>query len=295
MSLAAGFCGLGAMGLPIARNLLDAGYRLAVWNRTPGKAADLLARGAAEAPSPGAATAPDGIAVTMLADDRALAAVVEERGGLLERLGPGGVHLSMSTVSPALARRLAGAHAARGAAYVAAPVFGRPEAAAARRLWIAVSGPAAARERVRPILEALGQGVFEFGGDPGAAHVVKLAGNFMIASAVESLGEALVLAERNGVDPATFADMLGRTLFAAPIYQGYGKLLVERRFVPPGFRMPLGLKDLGLILDMARSSRVPVPLGDLVHRRLLTAMARGREDWDMAAFALGAREDAGLD
>src|SRR5271166_853729 len=218
MSEQVGFIGLGKMGQGMARNLVAAGYSVTVYNRTRAKAEPIAAMGAKIADAAVDAVTAGGVVVTMLADDRTLEEIARA-GDLANRLGQGGVHLSMSTISPETARRLAQEHLKTGASYVAAPVFGRPEAAAARKLWICTSGPKAAKDRSSPILKAMGQGIFDFGEDPGAANVVKLTGNFLIAAAIEAMGEALALAEKNGVDRLTLAEMLGRTLFAAPVYQ----------------------------------------------------------------------------
>ena len=174
-----GFIGIGGMGEPMAGNLLKAGYTLRIYNRTPSKAASLVDQGANLVHQPREVAEPGRIVITMLSDDRALEGAVADDNGLLQRLGPGGIHLSMSTVSPATARSLAERHRRYGVAYLAAPVFGRPQAAAARKLFICLSGPQAAKERVQPVLNTLGQGVFDFGEDQGAANVVKLAGNFL--------------------------------------------------------------------------------------------------------------------
>ena len=180
------------------------------------------------------------------------------------------------------------------AAEAVTPVFGRPEMAAARKLWIAESGERAAKDRVRPVLDALGQGVFDFGEEAGAAHVVKLGGNFLIAAAIEALAESVALLRKNDVDAAAFVAMLSGTLFACPVYQNYGRLVVEERWSPPGFRLALGLKDAELVVEAASVSAAPMPFGDAIRRRFLSAVARGRGDLDWAAMALGAAEDAGL-
>lgn len=281
------------MGEPIARNLIAAGYELAVWNRTPAKARPLVEAGAREAAGPADVCTPGGVVFTMLADDRAVEDVVGS-DGFLERLAPGGVHVSMSTISPETSRRLAERHANAGSAYVAAPVFGRPEAAAAKKLWVVASGAAHARDRVLPLLRAVGQGIHELGEDPGAANVAKLCGNFLIAAAMESMAEAFTLGEKNGVPGRELAKLFGETLFGCPIYQNYGKTIAERKFQPAGFGLLLGLKDMSLVLDTAGKSRTPMPVADLVRRRLLSAAAKGREDWDWSALALGAGEDGGL-
>ena len=288
-----GFIGLGNMGAPIAANLIASGCDVSVYNRTASKADPLVEKGASRAGRPRDALVRGGVVFTMLAGDGAVEEIVSGEG-FLDALGPGGVHVSMSTISPALARRLAAQHAQSGSAYVAAPVFGRPDAAAARKLWICVSGPAAAKERVRPLLTFLGQGLFEFGEEPAAAHVVKVAGNFLIAAAMEAMAEAFALSEKNGVAPERAADFFSQTLFACPIYKNYGGTIVARRFTPAGFRLPLGLKDVELALAASDETRVPMPVASLLRDRLLTALARGRQDLDWSALAIGAREDAGL-
>lgn len=288
-----GFIGLGHMGGPIARNLMAAGHGLSVWNRTPAKARLLVEAGARAAAAPADACAPGGVVFTMLADDRALEEVVGSEG-FLERLAPGGVHVSMSTISPATSRRLAERHSNAGSAYVAAPVFGRPEAAAAKKLWVVTSGATHARDRVLPMLRAIGQGVHELGEDAGAANVAKLCGNFLIAAAMESMAEAFVLGEKNGVGAKELASLFGETLFSCPVYQNYGKTIAERKFQPAGFGLLLGLKDMTLVSETAAASTTPMPVADLVRGRLLSAAAKGRESWDWSALALGAGEDAAV-
>ncbi|MGE5275921.1 MAG: NAD(P)-dependent oxidoreductase [Acidobacteriota bacterium] len=293
MNETVGFIGLGAMGLPIAGNLRAAGYPLRVHNRTMEKAKPLLARGAEPASSPAEAAPPGGIVFTMVSDDAALSSIVESPH-FLERLGAGGVHVSMSTVAPKTARDLARRHAQAGSVYLAAPVFGRPDAAAAKLLWICLSGAAAARERARPLLSAIGQRTVEFGDDPGAANVVKLCGNFLIASSIEMMAEAWTLAEKNAIAPAEIAKFFSETLFAAPVFKNYGAAVAEKRYSPPGFRLALGLKDVELVLGAARESKAPMPIASLLRDRLLAAVARGRGDLDWSALGIGAAEDAGL-
>jgi 3-hydroxyisobutyrate dehydrogenase-like beta-hydroxyacid dehydrogenase len=286
------FFGLGRMGAALALRLLDAGHGLAVYNRTPEKAAPLEAKGAVRAPSPEEAVRPGGTLVTMLADDPALRAVVTD--AVLSRLGPDGVHLSMGTVSPETARELASAHAAQGVQYLACPVFGRPDAAAAGKVWFCISGDAAAKTRVEPLLEVMGQRVFDFGTEPGAANVVKLAGNFLIAAALEAMAEALSLAEKGGVDPKAMHDLLAQTLFACPIYQNYGRAIAEGRFSPPGFSLALGAKDLRLVRDTARAEQVPMPFAAVLEDRFLRSLANGRAELDWTGIALDQREASGL-
>lgn len=287
-----GFIGTGQMGTPMASNLVSKGFDVRVWNRTASRLGPILV--ARRASSPRDAVKPGGIAVSMVSDDVALEAVTLGPDGILAGVGPGGVHVSMSTVSPRVLRTLAAAHERQGSQLVAAPVFGRPDAALSRRLWICASGPEAARERVRPVLEVLGQTVFEFGDDPGAAAVVKLAGNFLIASMMEALAEAFALAEKSGVERRALFDVLARTLFDCPLFANYGKLIAESAFEPARFRLPLGLKDIELALQAASSARMPMPLASLLRDRFYAALAKGRDDLDWAAIALGAYEDAGL-
>jgi 3-hydroxyisobutyrate dehydrogenase-like beta-hydroxyacid dehydrogenase len=294
MATEIGFVGLGAMGLPMASNLIAAGHHLTVWNRTASKADPLVGRGARRAERPEDVARPGGVVISMLADDAALEHLVLGDAMIANRIAPDGIHISMSTVAPATTRRLARAHQEAGSTMIAAPVFGRPEAAAARRLWICVSGPPKARKAARPFFEAMGQGVFDFGDEPGAANVAKLAGNFLIAAALEAMGEVFAMAEKSGLDRNTLAAMLGQTLFACPVYQHYGAAVAARRHSPAGFRLPLGLKDVELVLRTARESDTPMPTASLVRDRFLHALAMGREELDWSAVALGAREDAGL-
>jgi 3-hydroxyisobutyrate dehydrogenase-like beta-hydroxyacid dehydrogenase len=294
MSETLGFIGLGNMGEPIAANLLGAGYVLRVYNRTASKAEKLGASGATVVGRPSDVAVSGGIVLTMLADDYAVEEVCLPSGSFIEKLGPRGVHLSLSTISPATARRLAEHHAHFEVEYVASPVFGRPDAAKMKKLWVCASGAADARKRVQPILAAISQGIFQFGEDAGSANVVKLCGNFLIASAIEALSESFTLAEKNGVDKRAVAELFGKTLFACPVYQGYGKQISEERFEPAGFRLALGLKDISLALATASASSTPMPLASLLRDRWISSVAKGRENMDWTAVALGVAEDAGL-
>jgi 3-hydroxyisobutyrate dehydrogenase-like beta-hydroxyacid dehydrogenase len=286
--------GLGAMGAAAARRLLDHGYRVIVWNRSAAKAAPLVERGAEAAQSPGEAAAGAGTVITFLADDRALEEVVLGPNGVAAGLGEGAVHLSMSSIAPGTARRLSEAHRASRAAYVAAPVFGRPDAAASGQLWIVTSGPAGAKALARPVFEALGQGVYDFGEDPVAAHVVKLAGNFLIAAASEAMAEAYTLGEKCGLDRVRLAEFFGATLFPSRIYQNYGKAIAEHRYEPAGFKLRLGLKDLRLVLGAADANAMPMPLASLLHDRFLALAAQGHGEIDWTALGLSVAREAGL-
>lgn len=289
-----GFIGLGNMGQPMALNLLRAGYAMKAYNRDPSKLKAVIEAGATSGSHPSDVAERGGIVVSMVANDAALKEISVGPDGILSHLGPGGIHISMSTVSPETARKLSALHELQGCSYVAAPVFGRPEAAASRQLWICVAGKAAAKERVDAVLKALGQGIFDFGEDPSNANIVKVSGNFLIVAAMEALGEAALLAEKNGVDRVKMIDMLTHTIFAGPIYQGYGKRIAEKSFTPVGFEMNLGLKDVNLVLDTAERSLLPLPLASLAHDRLLAGVAKGRGKHDWAELVLGISDDAGL-
>jgi 3-hydroxyisobutyrate dehydrogenase-like beta-hydroxyacid dehydrogenase len=288
-----GFVGLGAMGAGMARVLLRAGHRVTVWNRTRERAAPLASEGAAVAGSP-AEAARAGVVLSMLADDRAVEAVTGGPDGILAGLPGGGVHVSMSTIGADTAEALARRHAEAGRAFVSAPVFGRPDAAAAAKLAVLVAGPRAAVARVMPALEALGPKRFELGEVPAAANVVKLAGNFLITAVIEGLAEAFALVGKAGVDRAALLDVLVGTLFDAPVYRNYGKLLLEERFTPPGFTLPLGLKDNRLLLQAGERLAVPLPLASLIRDRMLAALAAGQAQEDWSSFARLVREQAGV-
>jgi 3-hydroxyisobutyrate dehydrogenase-like beta-hydroxyacid dehydrogenase len=288
-----GFIGLGGMGLAMATNLLKAGYGLRVYNRTAEKARPLLEHGAVLARSPAEAAEPGGVVVTMVSDDAAVEAVTLGTSGLLSRLGDG-VHLAMSTIAPRAARRLAGFHRERGAGYVASPVFGKPAVAAEARLWIATSGDAAARARVLPLQEAMSQQVFDFGDEPGAANVIKLAGNFLLGAAIEAMAEAFTLAQKYGVPRRQTYEFFTQTLFDCFVYRGYGELIAAEHYQPVGARPALIRKDYGLILDAAAEGQVPMPLASLIHERLTATVAKGRHDVDWAGFAREVSESAGL-
>ena len=290
----AGFIGLGSMGLPMARNLVAAGHELIVYNRTRSRADELSRLGVRVAATPAEAAGGVEVLITMLADDAAVEGVILGDGGALPVFDRGAIHLAMSTTSPALARRLTAAHAAAGQIYLAAPVFGRPEMAQSAGLWIVAAGPVAAIERCRPLLDAMGQGVEIVGPDPAAANVVKIAGNFLLASAIEAMGEAFTLVRKHGIDPARFLDIANGRLLRSPIYQNYGALIVAGRYEPAGFKLQHGLKDVRLALDAGGEVAVPLPLASLMRDHFLAAVARGWADLDWAALARVSGANAGL-
>jgi 3-hydroxyisobutyrate dehydrogenase-like beta-hydroxyacid dehydrogenase len=287
-----GFIGVGNMGSAMAANLLGAGHEVTVYNRTPSKVRALVARGAHAAARVADACGGDAV-ITMLADDAALGTIVFGDEGVIASLGRGAIHISMSTISVALSERLAAAHAEAGQRFVAAPVFGRPEAAAAAKLFIVAAGTPDAVEACVPLFEAIGQKTFVIGDEPRAANLVKLSGNFLIASTIEALGEAMALVGKAGVDRRRYLDVLTSTLFTAPVYKTYGALIAEGKFEPAGFAAPLGQKDIRLTLAAAEALCVPMPLGSLLRDRFLTLLAHGGDTLDWSAIAKLAAHDAG--
>jgi 3-hydroxyisobutyrate dehydrogenase-like beta-hydroxyacid dehydrogenase len=285
-----GFLGLGAMGAPMAANLVAAGFTLRTWNRTPARGG---IAGAMPVATPREAAAGAALVITMLADDAAVDAVTLGADGLLEGLGPDGIHVGMSTLSVAATGRLAWIHRERGRGFVAAPVFGRPEAARAKLLWILAGGDAALIERAAPVFAALGQGSFVLP-SPEQAALAKLAGNFLLGATIEALGEAMVLAEKGGLEPERLLEVLTGTLFGSPIVKGYGPRIARTEFTPPGFALALGAKDFRLVLDAARETRTPMPVAELVANRLEQALSLGRAGYDLAGMTSVIREEAGL-
>ncbi|MDO1527805.1 NAD(P)-dependent oxidoreductase [Fulvimonas sp. R45] len=288
-----GFLGLGAMGGAMAANLLKAGHDVTVWNRSSAATQPLAALGAAVVREPADAARGDAV-LSMLANDAAVRAVILD-GGVLGAMAPGAVHANHATISVALARELAAAHARRGLGYVAAPVFGRPDVAAAGKLNILAAGAAQAIEHVRPLLEAMGSRVWPLGEAPERANAAKLAGNFMLGAAIESMAEACALVRAHGVDAAGFLELMTSTLFAAPAYQGYGRLIAENRFKPAGFALPLGYKDIALAQAAAEAVRVPLPFAGVLRDSLLEALAAGDEDVDWSVLSQVAARRARLD
>jgi len=288
-----GFIGLGSMGKGMAKLLIDAGHDVTVWNRSQAAIDELVAAGAHAAKSAAAAAECD-VLHTMLADDKALRAVLLN-AGVLDALPRGNVHVNHATISVELARKLAALHVERGVGYVAAPVFGRPDAAAAGKLHLLAAGSHSDIERVRPLLDALGQSLWPLGEAPERANVVKIAGNFMIASAIETMAEATALTRAYGVEAGDFLEVLTSTLFAAPVFKIYGGLIAERKFSPAGFSLQLGYKDAGLTLDAANDARVPLPLANILRDGFLDALANGEGDLDWSALADVAARHAHLD
>ncbi|TDO14309.1 3-hydroxyisobutyrate dehydrogenase-like beta-hydroxyacid dehydrogenase [Mycobacterium sp. BK086] len=287
-----GVIGLGNMGAGIAANLIKAGHDVTVYNRSRPKVDALVAQGARPAESVADACGGD-VVLTMLANDDAVAGVAFGDDGIIASAAPETVHISSSTISVALSKRLTEAHAAAGNAFVAAPVFGRPEAAAAAALFVVAAGPAQTVDSLTPVFDAIGRRTFVVAEEPSAANLVKLSGNFLIASAIESLGEAMALAVKGGVDRHQYLDILTSTLFSAPVYKTYGGLIADERFEPAGFAAPLGHKDIGLVLSAAEELRVPLPIASLLRDRFLRLLAEGGEQLDWSAISKLAAADAG--
>jgi 3-hydroxyisobutyrate dehydrogenase-like beta-hydroxyacid dehydrogenase len=293
MSMEIGFIGLGQMGSGMAANLLKAGHSVTVYNRSPEKAAALAVQGARVASAVSGACKGQ-IVVTMLADDNAVTGAALATDGIVDSLSTDALHISASTISVALSEKLTKAHAKAGQRFVAAPVFGRPEMAAAAKLAIVAAGNAGAVEMAKPVFDAIGQKTFVISDTPKLANLVKLSGNFLIASVIESLGEAMALVAKGGVDRNLYMEILTSTLFNAPVYKTYGGLIAGGIFEPAGFAAPLGQKDIRLVLAAAEALNVPLPIASLLRDRFLTLLAHGGEKLDWSAIGQLAAKDAGL-
>ena len=287
-----GFIGLGHMGAGMAASLLKAGHDVTVYNRTRTKVGTLVAQGAKAANSVSDACSGDAV-ITMLANDDAVESVVFSDGGIIGSLLAGAIHISSSTISVALSERLEEAHAKAGQRFVAAPVFGRPDVAAAAQLFVVVAGAPDAVKSAEPLFDAIGKRTFVISETPKAANLVKLSGNFLIASVIESLGEAMALVAKGGVDRRQYLDILTSTLFNTPVYKTYGGLIADGKFEPAGFAAPLGQKDIRLTLTAAENLRVPMPLASLLRDRFLTLLAHGGDKLDWSAIGQLAAKDAG--
>ena len=287
-----GFIGLGQMGKAVATNLIRAGHRLRVWNRSPAPAQELVALGATLAVEPADAARGE-VLMTMLSDDEAHRSVLIG-SGVYDRASPALIHVNFATVSVALARELTALASKRGLVYVAAPVFGRPEVAQSGKLNVVVAGDPVAIGRIEPLLAAIGERSWPLGSSPERANVVKLAGNFMIACALEAMGEAAALVRAHGIEAGEMLEVLTTTLFASPVYKGYGRLIAERRYQPAGFPMVLGLKDVRVTLEAGQAAHVPLPFASVLRDHFLEALAARRSEYDWAALAEVAARHAGL-
>jgi 3-hydroxyisobutyrate dehydrogenase-like beta-hydroxyacid dehydrogenase len=287
-----GFIGLGRMGAAMAANLVRAGHDVTVFNRSPGKSTALVELGAQEAKHLADACAGN-VVISMLANDEAASEITLGVGGIIDHLPKGAIHLSMSTISVELSERLAQAHSKARQGYVAAPVFGRPDMAAAAKLFIVAAGEPAAVSTCQPLFGAIGQKATVIGTEPSAANLVKLSGNFLIASAIEALGEAVALIGKAGIDRDAYIELLTSTVFNVPAYKTYGALIAQGKFEPAAFAAPLGYKDIRLTLAAAEKLRVPMPVASLLHDRFLRLLAQGGDSLDWAAIGGLASQDAG--
>jgi 3-hydroxyisobutyrate dehydrogenase-like beta-hydroxyacid dehydrogenase len=289
-----GFIGIGMMGMPMVQNLIKAGYHLTVHNRTPEKASSLIDLGAEVKNNPLDVAEPGGIVMSCVSEDNALTAVVGENGELAERLGRGGVHISMSTILPKTAARLARQQSESGGFYVAAPVMGRPDVVLAKKQSYFIAGNEKAKERAKPLLGAIGMKIFDFGVIPENANVAKLAANFLIASAIEAMAEAFAFVSKNHGDADKLLQAVGETLFACPIYQNYGRQILDKKYTEPLFKLQMGLKDIRLIAETATESNTPMRFARVLQDRFSAAVAHGLSQYDWTGIAAEVQAEAGL-
>lgn len=289
----AGFIGLGRMGVGMVQNLLKAGHAVTVYNRSPDKIAPVVALGAKAASSIAEAAHAE-VIITMLSDDAAVESVVFGDAGMLRHMAPHAIHVSSSTISTKLVETLTREHAKANQGFVAAPVFGRPDSASAGTLYVVAAGERRAVTAVSPLLDAIGQKTFVVSDAPRLAALVKLSGNFLMAAVIESLGEAIALIAKGGIDRAQYVELLTSTLFTAPVYKTYGKLLAGGKFTPAGFPAPLGAKDIRLVLSAAEGLNVPLPLASLLRDRFLSLLAHHGDSLDWSAVGELASRDAAI-
>ena len=288
-----GFIGLGRMGSGMARNLLRAGHKLTVYNRSKEKAAAFATDGVEIVDTPREAAHDAEAVFTMLADDNAVTDVVLGKEGIAAGLREGSAHISSATISTNLAKRLAVEHGKRGQIYISAPVFGRPEAAEAKKLIVVPAGDKEAVERLRSLFDAIGRVTFVAGTEPWQANLVKLCGNFMIASMIETFGEGFAAVQKAGLERKLFLDVMNE-LFGSPVYKGYGTTIAEEKYEPAGFALKLGLKDVRLAIEAAQEVNAALPIASTIRDRFVSAMAHGQSDMDWSSIALVASRAAGL-
>ncbi len=287
-----GFIGLGSLGTPIAENILEKGYRLTVYNRTSSKSIPLRQMGAAVAENIGTLAAQSDIVFSIVSDDVALKSIITDKDGLLSTMKPETIHICMSTILPKTAVEMQLLHQTQQTHYLAAPVFGRPEAARARKLNFAISGEEKIRTQSTQILkDAGGATIWDFGDEVNAANTVKLCGNYLIGAAILAMGEGISLARQSGIDAQKMWEMFTQTLFAAPVYVNYGKIILEEKFEPAAFTAKLGLKDMNLVVDQASSVNMPMALAHLLRDNLQALVSSGREQLDWSAIFLAAQKD----
>jgi len=280
------FIGLGNMGTPMALNLLKNGANLSVYNRTRKKADPLIKAGAKFLEKPSDAFKDSSIVFSMLANDEALIEITEGVDGLLKSAHEGCIHVSLSTVAPDTIKRLEPKHKEKKARLITATVFGRPDVAERQELWICTAGDEDAKKKVNPFLQVFGKKIYDFGPTPQTANLVKLSGNFMILSTIEMLSEAFAVVKKNGVNPEQFLALMTDTLFPSPVFRTYGKIITKQEFSPPGFKMPLGLKDLNLFLASSEEFSLDLPLANVLKERMLKAIDKGLGEKDWSAISL---------
>lgn len=284
-----GFIGLGSLGTPIAENILLNQKALFIFNRTAVKMQALVDKGATACTSVKELASTCDVIFSVVSDDAALNTITKGDGGIAQNLKAGGVHISVSTILPATASHLADIHKQYNNHYIAAPVMGRPEAARAGKLNFLVSGDKLAIEKIIPMLkEAGGAGIWQFGTETAAANVAKLCSNFLIVSAIESMAEGINLAKKSGIDAEAWINMITQTLFAAPVYINYSAILLKEKFLPAGFELRLGLKDVNLVMEQSAEINAQMPVGQLMQQRLNECVANGlgNHDWTAIALAL---------
>lgn len=284
-----GFIGLGNLGTPIAENILESGHSLYVYNRTASKADPLAAKGATVCSSVAELAEACEIVFTIVSDDAALKDITEGKGGLVENLKAGSIHVSMSTILPQTAKDLEALHRQKQQHYLASPVFGRPEAAKGKKINFVFSGEETIRQQIEPLLrEAGAMGVWDFGDDITAANTVKLCGNFLIANAIEAIGESIALARKSGVDALQMWNMFLQTLFNAPVYHNYSSIIMQERFEPASFTAQLGLKDMNLVVQQAAAADLFMPMAALLKENMqqLVSSGKGQLDWSAVGLAI---------
>ena len=287
------FIGLGRMGMGMARNLVRAGQTVSVFNRSREKAMAFAADGARVASSPADACRDAEAVMTMVADDHALEQIVFGNEGLASALKKDCIHLSHSTISTSLARKLTAEHSQRNQGYLSVPVFGRPDSAEAKNLVVVAAGPTEYVERCRPLLDAIGRQTFVVGTEPWQANVAKVCGNFLIAGVIEALGEAYATLRKAGVAPQSFLEIMN-ALFGSQVIANYGRIIAQEQFEPAGFALKLGLKDVRLVQAAAEECAAPMPLAGLVHDHLLSALAQGQGEMDWSSMTQVIARNAGL-
>ncbi len=288
-----GFIGVGKMGAGMARNLLRAGHDLTAYNRSRNKAEALASEGARIAESPADASKDAEAVFTMLSDDKAVGDVVFGEKGIAVGLKKGATHISSSTISVAFARRLEEEHRKNGQRYVTGVVFGRPEAAEKKQLIVVAAGENAALEPLKPLFEAIGRRYFIAGDEPWQANAIKLCGNFMIASMLESFGEGFATMRKAQIDPHLFLDVMNE-LFGSPVYKNYGQLMADQKYEPAGFELKLGLKDVRQAIEAAQDLGVPMPFASVIRDHFVSAIANGQEKLDWSSIAKVSARNAGL-